>query len=107
VFESDQSTNGNCCLIATFLLCLVMHTAVDLEDPALIGVLYQLFHGTLENESVPADERCAPASPGMRARILGLFCKSIAAANHFPATMQVSWASAPLNCTFESGAPLS
>lgn len=67
--------------------------AVNLEDPVLAAALFSLFHGnsgeTTLDSSVPADRRRAPAGPGLRSRLVGLMCRSVAAANRFPAVVQV------------------
>ncbi|MEW5319235.1 MAG: hypothetical protein WDW38_010400 [Sanguina aurantia] len=66
--------------------------AVNLEDPVLAAALFSLFHGnsgeTTLDSSVPADRRRAPAGPGLRSRLVGLMCRSVAAANRFPAVVQ-------------------
>ena len=62
---------------------------VDLENPQLVSRLFSLFHGTPRDSSLLAASRVAPASPAIQARLMGLFTKSIAAANCFPATFQV------------------
>lgn len=39
-------------------------------------------------QSVPAELRVAPASPTLKARLMLVFTRSVAAANCFPATLQ-------------------
>lgn len=65
------------------------YRTVNLEDPALISSLFELFHGTADDESLPEDQRRAPAGPALRARLLALFSKSVAAANCFPHSLTV------------------
>ncbi|PRW21127.1 proteasome-associated ECM29-like protein isoform X1 [Chlorella sorokiniana] len=57
---------------------------VNLEDPAVVEPLFELFHGTADDESLPEEARRAPAGVALRARLLSLFCRSVAAANCFP-----------------------
>ena len=65
--------------------------AVDLEQQALVDALIRLFLGSSpQATALPPNSRVLPAGPGLRARILGLLCKSKAAADSFPATLQVS-----------------
>ncbi|KAK9834910.1 hypothetical protein WJX81_007994 [Elliptochloris bilobata] len=63
--------------------------AVDLEDAALVERLFALFHGTLKGAPgvLPA-ERATPAGPALQARLMGMFTRSVAAANAFPAVLQ-------------------
>lgn len=61
---------------------------VDLEDAALGQRLFRLFHGSPAT-SAAAGDAVEPASPAVRVRLMGLFSKSIAAANAFPANLQV------------------
>jgi len=65
------------------------HPIVDLEQPSAIIPLFDLFLGSLEDDSVPEDQRQAPAGPSMKGRLLGLFCRSVAAANVAPQAMTV------------------
>ncbi len=70
--------------------------AVDLEDAALITRLFALFHGTPEGApGVPAHERAMPAGPALQARLMGMFTRSLAAANAFPAVLQARHAAVP------------
>lgn len=63
--------------------------AVDLEDAALVTRLFALFHGTPRDApSVPPAERATPAGPALQARLMGMFTRSAAAANAFPAVLQ-------------------
>lgn len=65
------------------------HPAVDLEDAALVARLFALFHGTPEGSPgvLPA-ERATPAGAALQARLMGMFTRSAAAANAFPAVLQ-------------------
>ena len=64
--------------------------AVDLEEQGLVGALSRLFLGSSpEATALPPDSRVTPAGPALRARILALMCKSKAAADNFPHTLQV------------------
>lgn len=60
--------------------------SVNLEDPAMVAKLYRAFLGGAE--SVPARSRALPASPALKMRLVGLMCRSVAAANAFPSTVQ-------------------
>ena len=60
--------------------------SVNLEDPATVAKLYRAFLGGAE--SVPARSRALPASPALKMRLVGLMCRSVAAANAFPSTVQ-------------------
>eukprot|EP00854_Cymbomonas_tetramitiformis_P023835 gene23835-28904_t len=60
---------------------------LELEDPALIKTLFALFLGN-NGSSVPAEAQTAPPSLPLKVRMMGLFCKSILAANSFPMTLQ-------------------
>jgi hypothetical protein len=64
--------------------------AVDLEDAALVGRLFALFHGAPEGggPGAPEAERPTPAAPALQARLMGVFTRSLAAANAFPAVLQ-------------------
>ena len=62
---------------------------MDLEDAALVARLFALFHGTPEGApGVPPAERATPAGPALQARLMGMFTRSAAAANAFPAVLQ-------------------
>ena len=65
-----------------------MRPAVDLEDSGLIRRMLQLFHGS-PAAAAEAERRVQPASAGLRARLVSLFCRSISAANAFPENLQV------------------
>ncbi|XP_068658632.1 uncharacterized protein [Aristolochia californica] len=57
---------------------------VNLEDPHLINRLFILFNV----ESIPSESRVTPVTPTLKARLMTIFCRSIAAANAFPSTLQ-------------------
>ena len=62
---------------------------MNLEDPALVERHFELFHGTADDSSLPEAERRPPAGVALRARLLSLFCRSVAAANCFPHSLTV------------------
>ena len=59
---------------------------VDLEDSSIVTKLYRAFLGDPEN--VPVESRTIPASPALKLRLASLMCRSVAAANAFPYTVQ-------------------
>ncbi|KAF3327246.1 proteasome-associated protein ECM29 isoform X1 [Carex littledalei] len=61
---------------------------VNLEDSDLIRRLFMLFNGTPKDEKVANELKVAPASTSLRARLMSVFTKSIAAANAFPFSLQ-------------------
>lgn len=63
---------------------------VDLESEAVLEPLFQLFHGSLDDESLPVEERRTQAGIPLRSRLLNLFCKSVAAANYMPYAMMTA-----------------
>lgn len=75
--------------------------SVNLEDPALISKLFHLFQGSPEPQAASttqpaaaaatavADSHVLPAGVMLQSRLMSLFTKSLAAANHFPGTIQV------------------
>uniref|UniRef100_A0A0E0MJD0 Uncharacterized protein n=1 Tax=Oryza punctata TaxID=4537 RepID=A0A0E0MJD0_ORYPU len=63
-------------------------SAVNLEDSNLIKRLFTLFNGTASAENIAAELKVAPAHSSLRVRLMGVFCRSIAAANAFPYTLQ-------------------
>ena len=68
-----------------------MRPPVDLEDAALLRRMFALFHGTPPNaQDVSVEKRIMPASPAIRARLVSMFSRSIAAASMFPANLRVS-----------------
>jgi proteasome component ECM29 len=73
-------------------------TSANLEDHALINHLFSLFQGTASEERITAEERIAPASPALQARLMSVFSHSIQAANLFPATLRCIF-----NCIYGNG----
>lgn len=75
--------------------------SVDLESPLLMAKLFDLFKGSPEPEAARnspqataaatavADSHVVPAGVLLQSRLMSLFTKSTAAANHFPGTVQV------------------
>ena len=71
--------------------------SVNLEDPSLISKLFHLFQGSPEAQAAStsqpaaavADSHVLPAGVLLQSRLMSLFTKSLAAANHFPGTVQV------------------
>uniref|UniRef100_A0A0E0RDF1 Proteasome component Ecm29 N-terminal domain-containing protein n=1 Tax=Oryza rufipogon TaxID=4529 RepID=A0A0E0RDF1_ORYRU len=59
-------------------------SAVNLEDSNLMKKLFTLFNGTASAENIAAELKVAPAHSSLRVRLMGVFCRSIAAANAFP-----------------------
>lgn len=59
---------------------------VNLEDPTLVKQLFTIFQGTL-GDGIATEVRVSPASPTLKAKLMGIFTHSIAAANSFPATL--------------------
>ena len=75
--------------------------SVNLDDPFLMSKLFHLFQGSSQGDAasnsqqataaataVP-DSHVLPAGVLLQSRLMNLFTKSIAAANHFPGTVQV------------------
>ena len=71
-------------------LCSIdgLRPPINLEDPKIIDSLMQLFHGSVADESISPQERKQPASLPIKARLMPIFNRSIAAANAFPLTVQ-------------------
>ncbi|KAG6544513.1 hypothetical protein Mapa_014151 [Marchantia paleacea] len=63
-------------------------TGVNLEDSTLIRRLFTIYLGTVSNASIEANSKVSPAGPGLKARLMATFTRSIAAANEFPLTLQ-------------------
>ncbi|KAJ1274098.1 hypothetical protein BS78_05G036600 [Paspalum vaginatum] len=62
-------------------------STVNLEDPNLMKRLFTLFNGTV-GADVAAELKVSPAHASLRMRLMSVFCRSIAAANAFPNTLQ-------------------
>ncbi|KAG8089149.1 hypothetical protein GUJ93_ZPchr0011g27896 [Zizania palustris] len=73
-------------------------SAVNLEDSNLIKRLFMLFNGTASAENIAAELKVAPAHSSLRVRLMSVFCRSIAAANVFPYTLQCIF-----GCIYGSG----
>ena len=68
-----------------------MRPPVDLEDAALLRRMFLLFHGTSPSpQDANSERRITPASPAVRARLVGLFSRSMPAASMFPDNLRVS-----------------
>ncbi|XP_044946463.1 proteasome adapter and scaffold protein ECM29 isoform X3 [Hordeum vulgare subsp. vulgare] len=63
-------------------------STANLEDAKLIKRLFTLFNGTAGAENIAAELKVAPAPSSLRVRLMSVFCRSIAAANAFPYTLQ-------------------
>nr|CAB3489010.1 unnamed protein product [Digitaria exilis] len=63
-------------------------SAVNLEDPNLMKKLFTLFNGTVGAENIAAELKVSPAHASLRMQLMSVFCRSIAAANAFPHTLQ-------------------
>ncbi|KAL6966666.1 hypothetical protein U1Q18_032452, partial [Sarracenia purpurea var. burkii] len=63
-------------------------SGVNLDDANLINRLFLLFNGNAEVERITPESRVIPGNPALRARLMSIFCRSIAAANCFPSTLQ-------------------
>ncbi|CAL4995694.1 unnamed protein product [Urochloa decumbens] len=73
-------------------------STVNLEDPNLIKKLSALFNGTVGAENIAAELKVSPAHASLRMRLMTVFCRSIAAANAFPHTLQCIF-----GCIYGSG----
>ncbi|RDX76074.1 Proteasome-associated protein ECM29-like protein, partial [Mucuna pruriens] len=56
----------------------------NLDDLNLINRLFLLFNV----EQIDSESRVSPGSPALKAKLMSIFCRSIAAANNFPSTLQ-------------------
>ncbi|KAL1347958.1 uncharacterized protein [Arachis hypogaea] len=63
-------------------------SGANLDDLNLINRLFLLFNGTSGAENVDSESRVSPASPALKAKLMSIFCRSIAAANSFPSALQ-------------------
>ncbi|KAF7071734.1 hypothetical protein CFC21_076993 [Triticum aestivum] len=73
-------------------------STANLEDAKLINRLFTLFNGTASAENIAAELKVAPAPSSLRVRLMSVFCRSIAAANAFPYTLQCIF-----GCIYGSG----
>ncbi|ESW13516.1 hypothetical protein PHAVU_008G203200 [Phaseolus vulgaris] len=60
----------------------------NLDDLNLINRLFLLFNGTVGVENGDSESRVSPGSHALKAKLMSIFCRSIAAANNFPSTLQ-------------------
>ncbi|QCE01566.1 proteasome component ECM29 [Vigna unguiculata] len=60
----------------------------NLDDLNLINRLFLLFNGTVGVENADSESRVSPGSYALKAKLMSIFCRSIAAANNFPSTLQ-------------------
>ncbi|PIN26135.1 hypothetical protein CDL12_01113 [Handroanthus impetiginosus] len=63
-------------------------SGVNLEDMNLISRLFLLFNGTAGSENIPPESKVNPGNLALRVKLMSIFCRSIAAANSFPSTLQ-------------------
>ncbi|CAL5190433.1 unnamed protein product [Lathyrus oleraceus] len=63
-------------------------SGANLDDLNLLKRLFLLFNGTVGAESVDSESRVSPGSHALKAKLMSIFCRSIAAANSFPSTLQ-------------------
>ncbi|XP_021604828.1 proteasome adapter and scaffold protein ECM29 isoform X2 [Manihot esculenta] len=63
-------------------------STANLDDPKLMNKLFLLFNGTTGAENVAPESRVTPGSIALKAKLMSIFCRSITAANSFPATLQ-------------------
>lgn len=71
---------------------------VNLDDANLINRLFLLFNGSTEVQHITPELRVNPGNFVLRARLISVFCRSIAAANSFPSTLQCIF-----GCMYGSG----
>ncbi|KAE9606271.1 putative proteasome component Ecm29 [Lupinus albus] len=63
-------------------------SGANLDDLNLINRLFSLFNGTFGVENANSESKVSPGSPTLKAKLMSIFCRSIAAANSFPSTLQ-------------------
>ncbi|KAK4856778.1 hypothetical protein QYF36_021086 [Acer negundo] len=63
-------------------------SGANLDDPILINRLFFLFNGTSTMENVAPESKVNPGNAALKAKLMSIFCRSISAANNFPATLQ-------------------
>ncbi|CAD5319602.1 unnamed protein product [Arabidopsis thaliana] len=76
-------------------------SGTNLDDPKLINRLFLLFNGTTGTENVAPEHNVAPGNISLKMKLMSGFCRSIAAANSFPATLQCIF-----GCMYGSGTTL-
>ncbi|KAJ0102383.1 hypothetical protein Patl1_05581 [Pistacia atlantica] len=62
--------------------------AANLDDQKLINKLFLLFNGTVGAENIAPEFKVSPGNAALKAKLMSIFCRSITAANSFPATLQ-------------------
>ncbi|XP_048499629.1 uncharacterized protein LOC104890118 isoform X2 [Beta vulgaris subsp. vulgaris] len=73
-------------------------SVADLDNPILIRKLFLLFNGNAAADNIAPENKIVPANHPLRTRLMSVFCRSIAAANSFPSTLQCIFA-----CIYGSG----
>eukprot|EP00257_Ricinus_communis_P019881 XP_015578984.1 proteasome adapter and scaffold protein ECM29 [Ricinus communis] len=73
-------------------------STANLDDMKLMNKLFLLLNGSAGAENVAAESRVAPAGVALKVKLMSIFCRSIRAANSFPATLQCIF-----GCIYGSG----
>ncbi|KAJ9146595.1 hypothetical protein P3X46_028837 [Hevea brasiliensis] len=73
-------------------------STANFDDPKLMKKLFLLFNGTTGAENVAPESRVTPGNIALKAKLMSIFCRSITAANSFPATLQCIF-----GCIYGSG----
>ena len=70
---------------------MVTSQEINTGCPCLLQVkqLFALFLGSGSPGAAVTDATVAAAAPAVQVKLMGLFCRSLAAANAFPHTLQV------------------
>ncbi|CAH2033513.1 unnamed protein product [Thlaspi arvense] len=76
-------------------------SGTNLDDPKLINKLFLLFNGSTATANVAPEHNVAPGNTALKVKLMSAFCRSIAAANSFPATLQCIF-----GCMYGSGTTL-
>ncbi|KAH7560788.1 hypothetical protein JRO89_XS10G0102900 [Xanthoceras sorbifolium] len=76
-------------------------SGANLDDPILINRLFLLFNGTSTTANVAPESKVNPGNAALKAKLMSIFCRSITAANNFPATLQCIF-----GCMYGSGTTL-
>eukprot|EP01113_Clastostelium_recurvatum_P027951 TRINITY_DN3387_c0_g1_i2.p1 TRINITY_DN3387_c0_g1~~TRINITY_DN3387_c0_g1_i2.p1 ORF type:complete len:1971 (+),score=451.33 TRINITY_DN3387_c0_g1_i2:78-5990(+) len=64
------------------------HSKVNMEDPAMIKTMFTMALGS-QDKNTPEHEKRSPVSILTRIKVLHYLSRSVLAANHFPATLQM------------------
>ncbi|KAI9402448.1 hypothetical protein POPTR_001G274500v4 [Populus trichocarpa] len=72
--------------------------SANLDDSNLMNKLFLLFNGTTSTGNVAPESKVNPASVSLKTKLMSVFCRSITAANSFPATLQCIF-----GCIYGSG----